>query len=372
MTRDKHLDYLNNTEPYSIHNTHLRNVWATYNIFILLSSLIGDSIIIIASVKYQAFKLHKFIVVIIQHIAVCDLLVSLVSVFPRVVSLIANGWVFGEILKYVAAYGMYYFNAVGLLLISVMTTSKLFMLKFPLRARLLTPRRSQLVCMIMWMASSSLVLPGVMIGDAAVFDHRTYDCRLSFLANIWKWLKPILVGLFALVPNIVVIATTIYLLVIAKNFLSRRRENLKWQGIISTILVAVFYCISILPYIIYTFIAYSGADFADDPRSFFRTHYDRIMKSFMSINTISNFYIYSMTVESFREFLWTSRFNLFKSCTSRVGDLTLLQQNRSNNTPVTTTKTINSNNYLFLTNPKQAARFISEVASKICHFYRSI
>ena len=225
------------------------------------------------------------------------------------------------------AYGMYYFNAVSLLLIALMTTSKVFILKFPFKARLLTSRKSHRFCMTIWIISLCPVISSVIIGDPAVFDHRTYDCRSSFLDGVWKWLKPVLVGLFALLPNILVITTTIILLEIAKNFVSRGGNNLKWQGILSTVLIAVSYCISILPYIIYTFIAYSGVDFANDPRSFFRVHFDRIMKSFMSINTISNFYIYSLTVVSFREFLWSLRRRFLKTCSSRVGDLSLQNRN---------------------------------------------
>ena len=114
---------------------------------------------------------------------------------------------------------------------------------------------------------------------------------------------------------------------VAKNSVSRSGKNLKWQGTVSTILVAAVYCISILPYLIYVFVGYSGADFVIDPRSFFRTHYDRITKSFVSINTVSNFYIYSMTVISFREFLWSSRFNVFKLFTSTTDDTTVQYQN---------------------------------------------
>ena len=317
---------------FAIQNEFLRHTWAAYDIFILLSSLIGDSIIIVSSVKYRAFRLNKFIVVIIQHIAACDLLVSLVSVFPRAVSLIANGWIFGDILKYVAAYGRYNFNAVGLLLICAMTTSKLFILKFPLRSRQLTSRKSQLLCTIMWILPLSLVISGAIVGDTAVFDHRTYDCGLSFSVGTWRW--PVLVGLFALVPNFLVIVTTVCLLVIAKKFASRGGKNLKWQGIISTVLVAVVYCVSIFPYILFTFIGYSQAHFAMDPHGFFQTHFQRITKSFVSINIISNFYIYSMTVISFREFLRSSRLNVFKLFTSNTEDTSISLQVQSSDRAV--------------------------------------
>ena len=303
---------LSNRTLFGIQNDAVRYTWAAYNLFILMSSLIGDSIIIIASIKYNAIKLHKIIVVIIRHIAVCDLTVSLVTVFPRSVSLLANDWVFGNTLKYFAAYGIYYFNAVSLLLICAMTTSKLIIMKYPFEARFLSEQTGQLICASLWVVSLCIILIPVIIDrHDIIFDHRTYDCRIRFSADIYRWLKPVVIGLFTLLPNILVIVTTIHLLIIAQGFARRGKESLKWQGVITTILVAAVYCISILPYTIYSFIGYSRAAFADDPHSFFRTHYNRIVKSFIFLNIISNFYIYSMTVASFREFL-LSRMQLLK------------------------------------------------------------
>ena len=129
--------------------------------------------------------------------------------------------------------------------------------------------------------------------------------------------------------NFLVIVTTVCLLVIAKKFASRGGKNLKWQGIISTVLVAVVYCVSIFPYILFTFIGYSQAHFAMDPHGFFQTHFQRITKSFVSINIISNFYIYSMTVISFREFLRSSWFNVFKLFNSNTEDTSISLQVQS-------------------------------------------
>ena len=167
--------------------------------------------------------------------------------------------------------GMYYFNTVGLLLISAMKTSKVFILKFPFRARLLTSKKSQFICLLMWTAAFIYVVPAFVIeGGDILFDHRTYDCKLGFSDEVWRWLKPSLVGSFAVITNLIVIITTASLLKIAGNFARRKNNNMKWQGIITTKLVALVYFVSIFPYTIFTVIRYSGASFAYDPYSFFR------------------------------------------------------------------------------------------------------
>ena len=61
---------------FGIKNDTERYLWAGWLAFVVVSSLLGDSLILIASIKYNAFNLHKMIVTFIQHIAVCDLLQS--------------------------------------------------------------------------------------------------------------------------------------------------------------------------------------------------------------------------------------------------------------------------------------------------------
>ena len=57
-------------------------------------------------------------------------------------------------------------------------------------------------------------MPNPIVGDTPVFDLRTYDCRLSYMDDTLRWLRPVLIGIFALVPNmIIVIVTTVLLLV---------------------------------------------------------------------------------------------------------------------------------------------------------------
>ena len=63
-TSNSEIGMLSDAERYS---------WASYYIFVIVSSLIGDSIILYASNKRGAFHLNAFIVTIMQHIAVTDL-----------------------------------------------------------------------------------------------------------------------------------------------------------------------------------------------------------------------------------------------------------------------------------------------------------
>ena len=276
----------------------------SYYLFVLLSCLVGDTIILVASIKYRALRLHPFITHVIQNIAVSDLMVALVYVLPKVIAKIADGWVLGYGLCYFTAYGTYYFSSAGLLFICVLTSSKLIILKSPYGRRSLSAKKAEIVCGVVWVVSLTIPAMFLLVDRAdVVFDYRTNVCSYHFTSSRWKLLKPIQALVFMVIPNFLVVACTILLvihLIKARRSAKRCGGAQRWQGIMTTILTATVYCCSVLPYAVYRI---TESRFADR-QGFFHNEYLRLSGVCLSLNTISNFYIYCLTVSSFREFLW--------------------------------------------------------------------
>ena len=292
--------YANKTS-FAIKHDGARYAWAAFYIFVFFSSLFGDTTILVASVKYKAFRLHKLLVAIIQHIAICDLSVSLFQVFPTILSLIADDWVLGNWLCFVHGYAMDTFVEAGLLLICFMATGKMFILKYPFRvSTLLKVKDAHIGCAIIWIFA--MILPATLLlvdrGDVG-FGFRAYICSYLFTSPTYKWLVPCLSVVFLAAPNVLVSISTIMLLLKAGKVARRGRESLKWQGIMTASLTAGVYVIANVPYAVY----YLAEEQVHDPQHIFHNTYYRIAVSLLSFNTISNFYIYSLTVSSFRSFL---------------------------------------------------------------------
>ena len=291
-----------NKTVFGINDTASRYAWAGFLVFVLISSFFGDTTILIASIKYRAFKLHKIIIAVIQHIAFCDLMVTFLNALPRFVSVVSNEWVFGNFLGYLVTYTKYYFNGSSMFLVCIMTCSKVLLLKYPLRFAKVSVKKAHMLCGACWLAALitpvSFILVSILDGEDIYFSYRHYLCELTFKSDTWYWLKPLLTVAVVFIPNCRVIATTVYLLIIAKQVARRGRESLKWQGIMTTVSIAAIYCISVLPYAVYNI----GESSVDDD-SFFHTSFYRVANSFPYFNTISNFYIYSLSVHSFRDFI---------------------------------------------------------------------
>lgn len=277
--------------------------WIGYHIFVIASSLIGDTIILIASLKYRAFKLHKIITVIIEHMAVCDLMVLATLIIPSFVSLIAGKWVFGAFVGYFTYYTRAYFCLASVFFICAMTTSKVLLLKKPLYFGTKSRKDAHKICIACWIAS--LTFPSVFLlvdWQDIYFSYRSYHFQYLFSSNIWSYLRPLVSFIFGFLPTCIVITATVYLLVVAKKFSKRSQDKLKWQGIVTTILTGTVYCISVLPHAIYNALD-SNLAVENKASSFFHTKFHRMTRIFVYFNTVSNFYIYCLTVSSFRKFL---------------------------------------------------------------------
>ena len=297
MSDNMNVSFTNYTQ-FGIHNTGVRYTWVVYAIFIILSSLIGDFVILVASIKYNAFRLHKAIVAIMQHLAVCDIITSL-NLTQFLISLIAEKSILGTSMCYARSYIIPFSFPASFYLTAAMTTTKALMLKFPLQARLWTKMKAHLVCGGIWLFSlSTPLLMFIIDKDDLRFDYRQYACHYSASSDpAWEFWLPIMGFFTSMLPITIVITTTTWLIIKAKKVAKRGRSSLRWQGLSTVILTAVVYCLSVLPIAMY----YIVGDLVKDPK--LNAYFYRSATSIACLSVISNFYIYSLTVNSFRELL---------------------------------------------------------------------
>ena len=297
-----------NETAYGIENKALLNTWLGYHVVVLLVSLVGDSTILIGSIKYRALRLNRLLVVVIHHITVCNLLVSATVVLPRAISLTAQQWVAGRWLCYLLGHVHYYFQTVSVLLLCTMTTTKLFVLKFPIRAKNMSAKYPHILCGAVWAAASLIqlcFLLGLSVGnDQIIFDYRLYGCGYCFTASLWDWLIPSYIILVVVIPNVLVIFCTVVMvlhLIDANKKAQSIGRQPRYHGMATTILTALVYGMLYLPYAIYRL----GEDYFPDSNRRFHIHYYRLAVSVAYINTLCNFFIYNLAVPSFRKFLWS-------------------------------------------------------------------
>ena len=289
---------------FAIKNDVERYAYTGWLFFVVICSLLGDTTIFVASIKYNAFNLHKIIVTFIQHIAISDILNSVGNILPSFLSAIQNSGGSSKILNYVRFFITYYGSTNSASLIAVMSFSKLLLVKYPLRTGFWSKRRTQNICAVIWISSlGSPVLHLILNKDDVTFDYRVYTSSYLYSSNIWTILLPVITFAILVIPNCLIMISTVLLLNEARKVVRGTEESLRWQGIITVILNAMVYTLSILPLSVY-FMAESQVEKRAEPGPYYQEFF-RFGMCALSFNTLANFFVYSLAVASFRGFLKT-------------------------------------------------------------------
>ena len=278
-----------------------------YHVLCLVSSLMGDTIILIATRKKDAFKLNKHLVAVIQHLAVIDLALCLAWILPNIVNMVSlvgwNHWLLdNEIFCQMKMVLLYFLSSVTTNLYSVLTVVKFVILKLPLRISTWKKNRIHSLCASVWFAN--LWVPMI----AVVFRGNYPETDENWvIVDCISELSPTLMHLHAVTavyfPFLIIILTTVPTLqhLFSGRKVSRKSGgNLRWQGILTVTLTTFAFCLSYLPYAITTVFKKS-------------TDFIRITWYLPFINIMSNFYIYLFTVRSFRKFV-LSKLRVLASC----------------------------------------------------------
>ena len=280
-----------------------RYLLATYNMFVLLATLVGDSIILIATIKYNAIKLNKVHIVIMQHLAVADLVMSVFFLFPNFVAMTTNRWILGEVMCFLDGLIKFWLYSVVLSLTCTLTTTKLLTVKFPFYSRIWSAKSAHCVCLSTWVASL-LNLAGFLDYLSSSdyfpsFSYLEYSCfiRVKHQTMVPLWLYQLrkAVSSIHIFLILAVIITSLLLVLEAKRTASRNNRAVRWEGILTVILTGAVVVVSFGPFALIWTLSNLGIRISVPSV--------RAATVLYNLNIVANFFIYAMTVQSFRKFL---------------------------------------------------------------------
>lgn len=302
-----------------------------WSVVILLLSLTGNTIILVASIRYRAIKQSKMSVTLIENVAVSDLGVTIFGIFPN---LLTN---FKYNIRHVPWLCVSQFALHGLciassiFLVCALNIFKLLSLKFPLRSRLWTRRVSVRVAIAIWLFSGGLC--GFITLTAVNFkeiylDYRTGYCMYKVSTLPMKFMALVQTLVEWTLPQIIVVTSSIWILRIAKM---KSRQNAtgswRWQSTVTILLIAASYCISYIPltcwFSMYNFKLIKGQEIIETvdengKHTLVFVQYDEtgqpmtgfgynglylLLTMFTYLNNVANIFIYIASMTSFRRAL---------------------------------------------------------------------
>ena len=316
-----------NRTIYGIKDTE-RYILISWSITVLLTSLLGDTIILVSTIKYSAIKQNKAVVTVMQHMAVCDLLQTIFRVVPCTIALIADDWIVGTGLCQVEESIRYVGSVLTMFLTCALAGVKLVIVKFPLRIKAWSSRLGHKVCTYTWVLVLIWYAPMIAVkifclSDTVYFSYEyvicTYDFEGPSTPPWYKWYRLITGTTIALVTYTTLVVSSVLILGVASRAGSRHGEKVRREGVIAVLLTVGILLVSTLP----TAIAIVGSDALGMD---FNPTFLRAVMCLTLLNIMANFFVYSLAVQSFREFLKLCIFQFVFLFGLSNGDSTLKRQ----------------------------------------------
>ena len=275
--------------------------WVAWLVLVFFCSFGGSVTILVASIKYKAFRLNQVIVTIIEHIAVCDIMIALTGILIQTVSLIYGSWVFGNTACYIRAYVGRYITAVSIFLITAMTVIKFILVKFPLKSGSWSKKQGHVVCAAVWVFCFIVPISFVMVDrDDVVYQKTMHTCIYTPSSEKWKILSHLSLAIFSVIPMATTVIITALLfkhLLDARKVAQRTGSRLRWQGLVTVVVTAGIFCVSYIPGSVVLIVERVFKDWQD------LEYFYRAASAVLRLNVMSNIFIYCFTVKSFRAFL---------------------------------------------------------------------
>ena len=246
-----------------------------------------------------------------QNIAIADLGYTLVIIMPTIftTTTMSDTWTLGNFTCEAIGVLQFVFAVGNIVMICALNVCKLTSLVYPFRSILHTVKSGYILVSFLWFLSLLYPLQIIAFDREIVYDKVLYRCATGDrIGTVWEILIVVNSGLLMLIPLLVIMVSSIWLLVIiSRDSFSNRRKRAR--GVLVVLTVSAVFFISWFPmlsYNIHHLFSYPS-----------EIHY-KIAVFFIFINTASNPLLYLLTSRSFKDFLLNMLLKRFRSRTYRA------------------------------------------------------
>ena len=281
----------------SINFTREVQLFIFYYQFVMISTaIIGNSIVVYATKKYNAIHLDSASVLLIQNLAVTDIAMIVIAYIPKMVTLNAGRWILGSELCYLTAFSQFVPGAVEIITLTCISAYRWYMVRFPFRK---PPKAflTKILVLIIWLVA--MLFPITFLAankSSAVFDVRTLACTTNVGLH-HRYLALSALFLFGILPVTLTIIFNLYTLACAFWITPTKSPSRSYnrQALVTVNAICWIFVLSWVPYLVRAISAVLSRPL---PYWFYTMQYN--------LNIISltfNPLVYTITNRKFRRFL---------------------------------------------------------------------
>ena len=154
---------------------------ATYTLLITVLGLLGNTLVVYSSVRYNAIQLDKVSVLFVQNLAVADLIYIFCNVLPSAITYLTRRYVLGSSYCFINAVLTFIPGSVNTLTILALTAYRLLIVLYPYRA--ISRARARVLVGLTWLLALFPVVVALAYKSNSVFVRTYAACVADVYEN---------------------------------------------------------------------------------------------------------------------------------------------------------------------------------------------
>ena len=232
---------------------------ATFCLVVAVMGLIGNSLVVYSSLRYNAIQLDRISILLVRNLAVADILYTLVTVIPLTITYCVRRYVLGDIYCFISAHLAFVPGSVNSLTVLAITGYRLRVVLLPLRG--VSRSSAHLVILLIWAFSTAGSAVSLGYQSKFVFAPNNARCLSTIYVN--QAAAPLFGAVFILqtvVPIVLITAFNIAILFVASRQKRRHRPNAaaNMKGYLTVVFLSGLFICSLTPFVVFTYLKTNG------------------------------------------------------------------------------------------------------------------
>ena len=276
-------------------------IWATA---VTILGIAGNVTVIFSSIRYNAIKMDKVSLLLVQNLAVADLLYILQNVFPAAANYSARRYVLGKAYCFFSAQMAFISAQVNTITVLTITAYRLRLVCSPLSS--ISLKVAKIGIAVIWVTASTTTIICLAYKSESVFSQKSAKCFSTIYVNkAASVLFRIVFGGIVIIPLIAIVIINAILFTISIRSNRRFKESshihtstarTNARALTTVCALSSAFVISWTPYLIY--LVWKGID-PDMPFVV-----EQFSQCCLMINSFCNPILYTMTNKRFGTFVW--------------------------------------------------------------------
>ena len=279
-------------------HTALKILLLLYNLLVIVMGLGGNVLVLVGSLKYRAVQMDRNSVILLENIAVADLVATVLQYVPMGVTLAAERWLFGEFLCFCAVFRYIPFAA-EVMLIAIMSCHRVRVLRSPLKGSLDADllKRVLVGVWVFYLVSVPCItgIKPVIKYTPSHLHCSSFDWENMAVVPSYLRIMRLVSGLYLALPTLITIVCNVLILRLVFSAPDLTNNNNNSKAVRTVSLICWIFVASYIPTVV--IFALPAVGMSDIP------HWVNCMSMYsVSLNLIANPVIYSFTNRRFAMF----------------------------------------------------------------------